>query len=147
MTHTDTPPACSGRQAQRPQRWTRTFPGTKRHIAEARRFVTTCLADHPEADTAELIVSELATNAIRHTNSGQAGGRFQVTLHRTNRLLLLTVLDEGGPTTPRLTTADDLDLTGRGLHLITQLANGWGTHATPTSRTVWALLHLTTPHQ
>lgn len=81
-------------------RWCRNFPGTRDQISEARRFVHSYLGDRPETDTAELVVSELATNAIRHTRSGLPGGRVGVTLHAGGTLLVLAVHDEGGPSTP-----------------------------------------------
>ena len=55
----------------------RVFPGHPAQVAHARRFVQRSLApDGPAADAA-LLTSELATNAVRHTASGQ-GGTFEV---------------------------------------------------------------------
>ncbi|MEU7742906.1 ATP-binding protein [Nonomuraea sp. NPDC049158] len=123
-------------------RWCRNFPGTKDQIRQARQFVASCLGDRPEADTAQLIVSELATNAVRHTRSGHTGGRFGVTLHAGSTLLILAVFDEGSPTTPHLRHAEDDDQSGRGLHLVETLAIRWGVHGDEAGRTVWVLLHL-----
>jgi serine/threonine-protein kinase RsbW len=62
-------------------RLSRYFLGSATSIREARRFITTFLGDWPIAEAAELIVSELATNAVRHSASGRFGGRFLVTVH------------------------------------------------------------------
>ncbi|MEU7990470.1 hypothetical protein AB0B56_36975 [Streptosporangium canum] len=50
----------------------RAFLGSPASITEARRFITAFLRNWPCVDDAELIVSELATNAVRHSDSGQA---------------------------------------------------------------------------
>ncbi|GAA1675474.1 hypothetical protein GCM10009733_085660 [Nonomuraea maheshkhaliensis] len=123
-------------------RWCRNFPGTKAQISAARRFVAGYLGDRPETYTAELVISELATNAIRHTRSGQTAGRFGVTLHAGTALLIVAVHDEGGPSTPHLRQADNTDQSGRGLHLVDSLATRWGVHGDEAGRTVWALIPL-----
>jgi anti-sigma regulatory factor (Ser/Thr protein kinase) len=123
--------------------WCRNFPGTREQIRQARHFVASYLGDRPEADTAQLIITELATNAIRHTRSGLPGGRFGVTIHTCSTLLVLAVIDEGGPSTPHLRQAEDEDQRGRGLHLVQTLTTRWGVHGDGTGRTVWALLPLT----
>jgi anti-sigma regulatory factor (Ser/Thr protein kinase) len=122
--------------------WCRNFPGVRTQIREARRFVTNYLAHRPEADIAELVVSELATNAIRHSRSGRTGGSFGVTVHAGRDLLILAVLDEGGPSSPRLQQAEEHEPNGRGLHLVDQLTTRWGVHGDEHGRTVWALLPL-----
>ncbi|KAB8197662.1 ATP-binding protein [Nonomuraea phyllanthi] len=127
-------------------RWCRNFPGTRAQISEARQFVTSYLGDRPETDTAQLVVSELATNAIRHTRSGLPGGRFGVTVHAGIDLLIIAVLDEGSPSVPHLCQAEDEEQSGRGLHLVETLTTRWGIHGDETGRTVWALLPLTPKH-
>jgi serine/threonine-protein kinase RsbW len=131
-------------------RWCRNFPGTRTQVSEARQFVTSYLGDRPEIDTAELVVSELATNAIRHSRSGLPGGRFGVTLHTGATMLILAVLDEGGPTAPRLCRAGEDEQSGRGLHLVEMLTARWGVHGDEVGRTVWALIPLapsSRPHE
>ncbi|MEW9554549.1 ATP-binding protein [Nonomuraea sp. NPDC050783] len=123
--------------------WCRNFPGTLDQIRAARHFVADYLGERPETDTARLVISELATNAIRHTRSGLPGGRFGVTALAGSSLLILAVLDEGGPTAPHLRQAQDEDQNGRGLHLIDTLTTRWGIHGDQAGRTVWALIPLT----
>ena len=56
----------------------RTFPGLPEEIHKARRFIRQCLDGSPVAADAGLIVSELATNALRHTASGSPAGDSNV---------------------------------------------------------------------
>ncbi|GGO60646.1 ATP-binding protein [Nonomuraea cavernae] len=127
-------------------RWRRTFPGTRNQIRQARRFAASYLTGHHEADTVQLIVSELATNALRHTHSGQAGGHFHLTLYMGSQLLLLAVTDEGGPLTPHIQHTGTDQPNGRGLHLVAELTTRWGVYGDHHGRTVWALLPLTPPN-
>jgi len=76
-------------------------------------------------DDAELIVSELATNAIRHSKSPEFGGQFVLTLCRLPRALNLYVYDDD-PQPPVMRTAADDDTDGRGLFLVGTLADDWG---------------------
>jgi serine/threonine-protein kinase RsbW len=60
--------------------WSRTFPGRPEQVGQARLFTRSVLAGRPEADSAALVVSELATNAVRHTASGEPRGTFLVVI-------------------------------------------------------------------
>jgi serine phosphatase RsbU (regulator of sigma subunit)/anti-sigma regulatory factor (Ser/Thr protein kinase) len=83
------------------------------------------------AFTTELIVSELVTNAIRH-----AGEPVGLRLIRNRRLLVCEVSDPSN-TQPRLRRARDVDEGGRGLFLVAQLANRWGSRYTGHGKTIW----------
>ncbi|MEU9884454.1 ATP-binding protein [Sphaerisporangium sp. NPDC051011] len=126
--------------------WRRIFPGRLDQVREARRFVRFLLADDPRADDAELIVSELAGNALRHTRSGLATGRFtvEVVLDDSAAGILLTVYDHGGTGTPRFTGHDQQCCTeehGRGLAMVSAIATRAGYQGTPSSgHRVWAYL-------
>jgi anti-sigma regulatory factor (Ser/Thr protein kinase) len=80
--------------------------------------------------TTELIASELVTNAIRYV-----GGPIQVRLIR-DRTLICEVSDPGH-TTPNLRHAASDDEGGRGLFIIAQITQHWGTRYTPTGKTIW----------
>ncbi|MEU6218732.1 amino acid permease [Streptomyces sp. NPDC047022] len=80
--------------------------------------------------TTELIASELVTNAIRYV-----GGPIQVRLIR-DRTLICEVSDPGH-TTPNLRHAASDDEGGRGLFIIAQMTQRWGTRYTPTGKTIW----------
>ncbi|MEU9440810.1 SpoIIE family protein phosphatase [Streptomyces sp. NPDC048304] len=89
--------------------------------------------------TAELILSELITNAIRY-----AAEPITVRLLRTASsdgpaagTLIFEVCD-GSSTSPRLRRAKATDEGGRGLFLVAQFAQRWGTRYTPTGKVIWA---------
>jgi ABC-type multidrug transport system ATPase subunit/anti-sigma regulatory factor (Ser/Thr protein kinase) len=82
------------------------------------------------AFTTELILSELITNAIRH-----ASGPIQVRLLR-DRDLICEVADTSS-TSPHLRYATTTDEGGRGLFLVAQLAEQWGTRYTPGGKIIW----------
>ncbi len=81
--------------------------------------------------TTELLVSELVTNAIRH-----ATGPVELRLLR-DRTLICEVAD-GSSVSPRLRRARMTDEGGRGLFLVAQLAQRWGTRYTSTGKVIWA---------
>jgi serine/threonine-protein kinase RsbW len=126
-------------------RLSRSFLGSRASITEARRFVTYFLQRLPVVDTAELIVSELATNAIHHSASGRFGGRFAVNLHVQPDRLWIGVLDQGGDQIPQLCNYPPEALGGRGLLLVATLATTWGVTGDDRGRTVWVILPLPRP--
>ncbi|MGW7820488.1 SpoIIE family protein phosphatase [Streptomyces puniciscabiei] len=89
--------------------------------------------------TAELVLSELITNAVRY-----GGEPIAVRLLRTVPLSgpgagsLIFEVSDGSSTSPRLRRAKDTDEGGRGLFLVARLAERWGTRYTPTGKVIWA---------
>ncbi|MEE1926929.1 SpoIIE family protein phosphatase [Streptomyces sp. TRM 70351] len=81
--------------------------------------------------TTELLVSELVTNALRHTRTGSV----EVRLVRAERLLC-EVFDDDPELPQLLGAAPDADA-GRGLRLVDRLARTWGTSRTARGKTVW----------
>ncbi|MDX6352904.1 MAG: hypothetical protein QOF84_7694 [Streptomyces sp.] len=88
--------------------------------------------------TTELVVSELVTNAIRH-----ATGPIQLRLIR-ERTLICEVSD-GASTAPHLRHPRTTDEGGRGLFLIAQFTQRWGTRYHPDGKIIWAEQSLTGP--
>ncbi|MDJ0343401.1 SpoIIE family protein phosphatase [Streptomyces sp. H10-C2] len=82
------------------------------------------------AFTTELILSELITNAIRY-----ATGPIRVRLLR-DRSLICEVSDASS-TSPHLRRAASMDEGGRGLFLVAQFADRWGTRYTPAGKVIW----------
>ncbi|WP_329570550.1 SpoIIE family protein phosphatase [Kitasatospora sp. NBC_01266] len=80
--------------------------------------------------TTELILSELVTNAIRY---GTAPIRVRL-LHDRN---LICEVSDASSTSPHLRYAADEDEGGRGLFLIAQLAERWGTRYTARGKIIW----------
>ena len=70
----------------------RTFPNDTASVREARRYVLEVLGAiaQPVADAIALMVSELATNAVRHTSS-----RFTVVADRTEEQIRVAITDDG----------------------------------------------------
>ncbi|MET9381811.1 SpoIIE family protein phosphatase [Streptomyces sp. NPDC002928] len=81
--------------------------------------------------TTELILSELVTNAIRY-----GGAPVRVRLLR-DRSLICEVFDSSN-TSPHMRHAAMTDEGGRGLFLVAQLADRWGTRYTPNGKFIWA---------
>jgi len=79
----------------------------------------------------ELILSELVTNAIRY---GADPIHVRVLFDRT---LICEVFDSSS-TSPHLRYAAMTDEGGRGLFLVAQLADRWGTRYTPEGKVIWA---------
>jgi len=105
----------------------RVFPGRPDQVGPARRFVARALDGCPLADDAVLCVSELASNAIQHTPSGQ-GGRFQVLVWRGRASACVAVTDDGArhAPRPRAPGSEDLAESGHGLRVVADLATAWG---------------------
>ncbi len=127
--------------------WRKVFPGAAERVADARRLASLFLDDTPHADDAAWIVGELASNAVRHTVSGAAHGRYVLELHRTERVARLAVCDLGGggrPTFAHVVSGLALAEGGYGLRAIAQLAGRAGVRGNPdTGHVVWADLPLT----
>ncbi|MFC0598075.1 SpoIIE family protein phosphatase/ATP-binding protein [Streptomyces palmae] len=96
--------------------------------AVARQLTAWGLAE--AAFSTELILSELVTNAIRH-----AAGPIRVRL-LCDRTLICEVADTGS-TAPHLRYAATTDEGGRGLFLVSQFAERWGTRYTPEGKVIW----------
>jgi anti-sigma regulatory factor (Ser/Thr protein kinase) len=114
---------------------TATYGGRPDHVRQARADVRDLLAGCPAADDVILCLSELAANAVLHSNSRRPGGTFTVRIgSRPGAYLRLEVEDDGGPW---LAPAPDPG-SGRGLDIIGALAAEWGVATSPAGRTVWA---------
>ena len=87
----------------------------------------------------ELVVSELATNAVRHARTP-----FTVSLHAFEQTLMLEV-EDGSWTEPcQAVRAKLLDVHGRGLSIVSLLSRDWGVDPHPGGgKSVWAEFSLT----
>ena len=134
-------------------RWSISVPGVPSMVPVARLFVRAFLAGNPLADTAELITSEYATNAIRHTPAGE-GGAIEVAVSAGPGLVRIEVTDHApleavrpqppapGPV-PQVTQAGEDDESGRGLLLVDAIAHRWGHDGVAGHRTAWAEIRVT----
>ncbi|MEU3688982.1 SpoIIE family protein phosphatase [Streptomyces narbonensis] len=87
------------------------------------------------AFTAELILSELITNAVRY---GADPVRVRLLHDRT----LICEVSDGSSTSPHLRHATTTDEGGRGLYLVAQYAERWGTRYGRRGKTIWAELRV-----
>ncbi|MFE2582717.1 SpoIIE family protein phosphatase [Streptomyces sp. NPDC059378] len=110
------------------------LPDDPEVVAEARRSATRQLAQWGLKEltfSTELVVSELVTNAIRHS-----AGPIRLRLIR-GHALVCEVFD-GSATAPHLRHARTTDEGGRGLLLVSQFADRWGTRFVPDGKIIWA---------
>ncbi|MDH6575472.1 SpoIIE family protein phosphatase [Kitasatospora sp. MAP5-34] len=86
-------------------------------------------------DTTELLVSELVTNALRH-------GRGEIRLRLLRDRTVMCEVWDDGYAQPRQRRAQETDEGGRGLQLVSLLAERWGSRRTPNGKIVWFELTL-----
>lgn len=105
------------------------------HVAVTRQAATERLAawgmDEEVAFVTELVVSELVTNAIRY---GEPPIQLRLIRDRT----LICEVSDGSSTSPHLRRAHAFDEGGRGLLLVAQLTQRWGSRQTGRGKTIWA---------
>ncbi len=116
-----------------PQTCACTFQATADQVREARRYLAALLADSPETADTLACLSELATNAIEHSNSARPGGRFTVRASRHTGFLRVEVEDDGGPWQE---PGGHDSQRGRGLLIVAALAHAWGVIDGPAGRRV-----------
>lgn len=132
------------------------FPGVIENVSAARRFVAGALRISPTItvpadviEKTELIVSELCTNAVVHTRSGDPGRTFhvrvQVDTHGV-RGEVRTRLPRRLSSVPRVVAVAPWADSGRGLHLVDALATRWGT-LTPVEEGTYFVLQWLPEHQ
>lgn len=91
-----------------------------------------------DVDEAELLVTELATNVVKHVGEGASA---TLIIEWAGERLRLEVHDKS-PVGPSLRSVDCEQECGRGLHLLTSLAVDWGTVLTVAGKAVWCELAL-----
>lgn len=121
------------------------IPPLERAVPICRRLAVRWLdaeriRDETTRYTTLLILSELITNAIRHSSSSRVTSRLWV----ADDLIFVEVHDEGGTSSvPRVNRAGRGEDHGRGLALIASSARVWGTRLDADgSCTVWAAVPL-----
>ncbi|GGP46977.1 ATP-binding protein [Streptomyces sindenensis] len=128
-------------EASQPARMRRRVGHAERAaVGEVRRELREFLrhrSGQEQTDAAELLVSELVTNALIHTRHGAV-----VTATATAARLRVEVQDFASEDLPApyVPNADD-GTHGRGLILVRSLADAWGVEAQALGKTVWFELH------
>ncbi|GAB2846309.1 hypothetical protein GCM10027176_57450 [Actinoallomurus bryophytorum] len=114
-----------------------TLPGVERSVAVGRRFVRDTLGTrHPALEKVALSVSELATNAIMHTPSGD-GGHLTIGIRATGHVIRAEVTNDGTMATKPRVRRDAEAENGRGILIIEALAESWGVIEDSGTTTVW----------
>ncbi|MEU3254204.1 SpoIIE family protein phosphatase [Streptomyces sp. NPDC006997] len=120
------------------------IPADPSLVAPIRKQVLDQLGDWDLSDasfTTELVVSELVTNAIRY---GAPPIRLRL-IHDASTLIC--EVSDTSHTAPHLRRAKTWDEGGRGLLLVAQLTQRWGSRHTTEGKTIWAELTLLEPDE
>jgi len=116
------------------------FPGEAASVGKAREFVRAVLGvQWPGLDDVLVMVSEIASNAVRHTASGD-NGWFDLTVTAAGDTVRVEIADRGSSSEPRIPDdGGELGVLtgGRGLRIVDALAGGWGSRGDELGRVVW----------
>ncbi|MEU0295788.1 ATP-binding protein, partial [Streptomyces microflavus] len=93
------------------------------------------------SETAELLVSELVTNAVLHATGSPS---CRVTCARSASAFTVTVVDQGGGL-PVVRNGDLNATSGRGLLLVESLADDWGVRPLPYGKATYFVLSVPQP--
>jgi anti-sigma regulatory factor (Ser/Thr protein kinase) len=113
---------------------TRRFPAQATSVAAARRFAIELLGGLPPEtlDVVELMVSELATNCVRHAQSG-----FELRIASAAGQIRIEVTDDAGGTPAKRSPGPE-DPHGRGLQIVEMFSDAWGVDPQrAVGKTVW----------
>ena len=108
--------------------WRRRFQGGAQAVGSARSAVRERLSGalgEPRLADVELLVSELATNSIRHGDCG-TDGQVRVEAAVSDDCVRLRLCDDGAGFEPRAPKPRTDGSGGYGLYLLDRLADRWG---------------------
>jgi anti-sigma regulatory factor (Ser/Thr protein kinase) len=114
--------------------WCTTLPPVAGSVPAARHFCAEAvesLGAGQSAPEAELLVSELAANAVLHARTP-----MRVSVLRRDEQVRIEVRDDD-PNLPRRLTPDPLAMHGRGVMLVDTLSTAWGVNGNQRGKTVW----------
>ncbi len=114
----------------------RRFPCRAESVAAARQFVTDALQSRSRelVEAAKLMTSELATNCVLYARSD-----FEVAVHDSPREIRVEVSDSGQGQ-PTLRSPTPQEHSGRGLRIVQELSDSWGTIPAANGKLVWFTL-------
>lgn len=120
------------------------FGNDRASVTGARRFAADVLYGHTAEtlESVELMVSELASNCVRHTDS-----EFEIEIGVGSGTIRIAATDWGHGQ-PVMRTATPTDLSGRGLMIIDMLSAEWGVElggGPGLEKTVWFTLAAEAP--
>ena len=112
-------------------------------VGKVRREIVADLQvrDLPEelVDEAEIVASELLTNAVRHARP-LSDGTIRVRWKIRGDVVEVEVTDGGGESVPRPAPRTVWLSSGRGLRIVRSIAHEWGVTEDRTGNVVWATL-------
>jgi anti-sigma regulatory factor (Ser/Thr protein kinase) len=114
------------------------LPRASSAVASARAFVLEVVTGWgcgDACDPVQLVVSELAANAVRHS----AGEEFELRMRHEGDEVWVAVVD-GSQLPPQLRHPRLEDEGGRGLHIVDALSRQWGHHREGDGKVVWSRL-------
>lgn len=118
-------------ESHSPRQWEEAnFPAEPRSVRAARKFAGRLVAEPSERESVELMVSELATNAMRYADDVFS---VRVSLHPHLRVEVRDANDA----LPVLKATSSESPGGRGLQIINQLAANWGVERLVSGKVVW----------
>jgi hypothetical protein len=111
-----------------------TLPPDAASAGEARRLLRDALSGEPDdsVDAAQVAVSEIVTNALVHAGTPM---RLRVLLGRPSGLRV--ELGDGSPHLPHRRDYSAVASTGRGLHVVGEVADRWGAYPSGDGKVVW----------
>lgn len=115
-----------------------TLPPVARSAVEARRHVRDVLNEwglQDLCDAALLLTSELVTNAVVHARS-----QIRLLVELYDGAEVRIAVSDSSPVPPSLRPRSDSATTGRGLLLLSRLADRWDADVSSTGKTVWFTL-------
>jgi anti-sigma regulatory factor (Ser/Thr protein kinase) len=116
------------------------LPGTPYSVQMARFYIRAALTYHDlgdYAEDAEMITSEIMTNAVRHAGAQTIG--LELTSLEGSRAVAIVVTDPSPLPPIRHDLAGDAEC-GRGLHIVAALSARWGWRPQGTGKAVFAIL-------
>ncbi|MFW6693974.1 ATP-binding protein [Streptomyces sp. MAR4 CNX-425] len=139
-------PGAAARLALAPSGESFELPARPASVAEARAYVRRLTGRWRLCDdvcgAAQVVISELVTNAVLHAG----GGRIVCRLAPRPYGVRLEVRDQGGSYgVPIRTVAGPEDECGRGLSLVAALSEAWGTEPSGAGFAVWATIGAPAP--
>jgi anti-sigma regulatory factor (Ser/Thr protein kinase) len=118
----------------------RVFGNAPEAVSAARHYVVDLLADVPHAivDEVAVMVSELATNCVRHTDT-----EFTVNVEHDRNRIRVEVTDRGAGA-PTVRVPDATEPTGRGLRIVRELSDAFGVEPASGApgKTVWFVVQI-----
>src|SRR4051812_26055131 len=124
-------------ETTRPMVGIRTFPSEATSVRDARDFVRDCLREtRADVESAVLMTSELATNAVEHAHSD-----YEVEVRHVDHMIRIEVRNDEPQLLPVASAAETpsswTDTRGRGLQLLEVLSSRWGIESSDDRKAIW----------